>query len=156
MNDFGNQNCDDRARQVDAYEQSREPSTHRRPYRPAPTADLIDASHLGGKVRWILCDAETGYPIAQLKPEPVAVPWGPDKQVMAVQVMRSPASAAVGFLEQAGVYIARCCDGPDLCDECAKLSHDHCDDDPCDECRRKADGAAYDRAEDGPRPQGAE
>ena len=171
MNDFGGQNFDDLHRQrqgeadhkgppsMDDCERDaiarlateKPPRTGRRPYRPGAIAALLDGQQLGSPRRWILCDAETGYPIAQIRGEPTAAPWDKPPQRMAAQVMRAPATAAIAFLEEAGMYMTLCCDDPaDLCDECAKLVDPHadCADDPCDACLRKVEGEAEDRGVD--------
>lgn len=125
MNDFGNQNFDDRARQLRAAAEHKGPQAAREPStakRPVPDMDRLRERAFGHKSRWILCDAETGYPITQLKAEPLAVPYGPDKQTMAVTEAVTPGNAAIGFLEAAGLYLTLCCDGTDEpCTECLKL-----------------------------------
>lgn len=117
-------NYDDQARQERAYNEHKGPQAAREPStakRPVPDMDGLRERAFGHKSRWILCDAETGYPITQLKAEPLAVPYGPGKQSMAVAEAVTPGNAAIAFLEQAGLYLTLCCDGTE-------------DDGPCSAC----------------------
>lgn len=115
-------NSDDRARQVAAYNEHKGPSAAKR---GAGIAGMLDVREVGARRRWILCDTLTGYPVAQLSARLVGAPW--EKQTMAVELGRSPATAAVAFLEAAGLYLALCCEDGG-CTECVRLADAQADD----------------------------
>ena len=123
-----NQNSDDRARQVQAYNEHKGPSAAKRGggYAMNGIASFLEAHTPGARRRWILCDTLSGYPVAQLKAELVGAPW--EHKKMASVIARIPANAAVAFLEEAGLYLALCCEGSDLCVECSKLADAQADD----------------------------